>query len=132
MKRLLYVCLFLVLSSTLAFAADLTGLWTADLNTGDGGSQALSFTLKQDGPKLTGSLTLADGTTLPITEGKIDGDKVNLTITYNGEPIPNSGTLAGDTIQLTIGGGPFAGTQMKLTRTPPAGATPAQAAAPGL
>jgi hypothetical protein len=56
------------------------------------------------------------GDPLPITEGKVEGDKLSFTITFEGGPngamkITNEGTIAGEEIKLTtkFEGGDFGG-----------------------
>jgi hypothetical protein len=130
MKKLLYACTALVMALTTAtaLAADLTGTWTGEMGGGNGGFQ-LSFTFKQDGAKLTGTVQAAQGDPVAISEGKIDGDKISFKVVIQGgTTITHDGTInaAGDEIKLTTKsqGGQFPGGEMTLkrakTQSPPA------------
>jgi len=83
-------------------ATDVTGTWTGTMDGGNGGFQ-LSFTFKQDGAKLTGTVQGSQGDPIAISEGKIDGDKLSFNVSFNGITIVHEGTLnaAGDEIKLT-------------------------------
>jgi hypothetical protein len=93
-----------------AFAADVTGAWS-----GDAGQFQLTFNFKQDGTKLTGSV---QGPQDPITisDGKVEGDKITFTVSFDGNIIHHTGTIAGDTIKLNTEGGNFGGGEMILKR----------------
>jgi hypothetical protein len=130
MKKLLYACTALVMALTTAtaLAADFSGTWTGEMGGGNGGFQ-LSFTFKQDGAKLTGTVQGAQGDPIAISEGKIDGDKISFKVVIQGgTTITHDGTInaAGDEIKLTTKseGGQFPGGEMTLKRakapSPPA------------
>ena len=62
-------------------AADVTGTWKADFET-QRGLQKYTFTLKQEGTKLTGKANSEVGDRkreTELTEGKVDGDKISST-----------------------------------------------------
>jgi hypothetical protein len=103
MKKLLYACTAMVMALTTAtaLAADFTGTWTGAMAGGNGGFQ-LSFTFKQDGDKLTGTVQGPQGDPIAITDGKIDGDKISFKVNVNGMTIIHDGTInaAGDEIKL--------------------------------
>ena len=65
-----------------AFAADVDGKWTGNITT-PGGDFPVSFTLKADGEKLTGTTTGIDGAEVPITDGKIDGNNITFKVTLD-------------------------------------------------
>jgi hypothetical protein len=130
MKKLLYACTAMVMALTTAtaLAADFTGTWTGAMAGGNGGFQ-LSFTFKQDGDKLTGTVQAAQGDPVAISEGKIDGDKISFKVVIQGgTTIMHEGTInaAGDEIKLTSKSdqGQFPGGEMTLKRakaaSPPA------------
>jgi len=105
MKRLL---LFFA-AAALAFAADITGTWTFDVET-DMGSGSPTFTFKQDGENLTGTYKGQLGEA-PI-KGKVTRDKVEFSfeISPTGEKmtVVYSGKLSGgNAIQGSVdyGGG---------------------------
>jgi len=123
MKTLLTLCaaLFMTLAPATALAAtDVSGTWTGSFNGPDGGAGfQISFTFKQDGAKLTGTVA-AQGDPIAITDGKIDGDKISFKVSFNGATITHEGTIsaAGDEIKLTSKSeqGDFPGGAMTLKR----------------
>ena len=133
MKRLIYICAALVMAlGTLnAHAAtDFTGTWTGDMKGPDGSTGfSLSFTFKQDGATLTGSVAGPQGDPIAISDGKVDGDKITFKVSFNGMIISHQGTFTasadGDTIKLTSQSDQqdFPAGQMTLKRTKAAAAT---------
>jgi len=106
-KKLLCLCAALILAfpavSALA-TTDVTGAWNAEYTSPDGSVVLdLVCTLKQDGTKLTGSFVDPQGNNPPIeiTDGKIDGDTISFSVTYNGMVISHAGTVNGDEIKLS-------------------------------
>ncbi len=93
-----------------AWAADLTGQWTATFNT-QIGEQHYTYTFKVDGEKLTGTAKSDRGTT-DITNGTIKGDQISFdeSLDFNGQTIPikYTGTVSGDSIKLHRTVGDFA------------------------
>ena len=87
-----------------AFAADVTGKWTGDVPGRGGDATASTFTFKQDGDKLTGSMTGPQGD-IVLKDGKVEGDQIsfNTTLEFNGNSIKllYKGTVAGDSIKMT-------------------------------
>ena len=103
MHRVVKTVLLIMTLAVVASAADITGNWKADLETPQGKVQ-VSYTFKQEGEKLTGTWQVAQSPTVPITDGKVTGDKVvfvvkmdaaNMTFTHEGK-------IAGDEIQLAM------------------------------
>jgi len=138
MKRILLgICAVLAMTLTAASAraADVTGSWTAEMTTPDGNSFQLSFTFKQDGDKLTGTVQGPQGDPMDISNGKVDGNKISFDVSFNGTTINHEGTVndAGDEIEMTTksDSGDFPGGKMTLKRakagTEPTAATAAQA-----
>jgi hypothetical protein len=74
----LALALLLVVAAP-AFAADVDGKWVGTLST-PGGDIPLSYTLKADGTTLTGSTSAADGSSIPLKNGKIDGNKISFSL----------------------------------------------------
>lgn len=105
MKTLL--CLFaglaFVAAAATAMAADVTGTWTADAVGPDGSSYPLTFTFKQDGAKLTGSVQGPQGDPIDISNGKVDGNSLSFQVSFNGITISHAGTVndSGDEIKLS-------------------------------
>jgi hypothetical protein len=96
----------LALAAT-AFAADVTGTWTAQAPGRSGGMTTQTFTFKVEGAKLTGTVAGPAGQ-LPILDGKVDGESISfrqslplpigaVTVTYTG--VVNTGAK-GDTIEM--------------------------------
>src|ERR1700735_3100760 len=114
-KLLLAATMFLAVAFTAA-AADLTGKWVAQV-TGRNGNTQMTFDLKVDGATLTGAVTGGGGggrrgggggggtpTANPISDGKIDGDKVTFSVKVdrNGQSMVTTytGTFSGDDLKL--------------------------------
>ncbi|MGA2267541.1 MAG: hypothetical protein ABSH44_03625 [Bryobacteraceae bacterium] len=101
-----------------ALAADITGNWTGSTD-----QFTLTFAFKQDGEKLTGTVTGPQGDPLPISDGKVQGDKLSFTVKIdmggNSMTIHHEGAIKGDEITLTTkveGGQDFGGGPMTLKR----------------
>jgi hypothetical protein len=130
MKTLLCVCaaLVLALAAVSARAADVTGTWTATMSTPNGDFQ-LSFTFKQDGTTVTGSVLGPQGDPIAISDGKVDGDKLTFKVSFNGMTINHDGTISpsGDEIKLSTkaDSGDFPANEMTLKRAKPAAPAPA-------
>jgi len=124
MKKLLFVtcAAFLMALGTLqAHAADVTGKWTADVQMpGGSDSMQIAFTFSQDGAALSGSVLGPQGDAMPISDGKIDGDKISFKVSFNGMTISHEGTInvAGDEIKLSSksDSGDFPGMEMTLKK----------------
>jgi len=90
--------------AAVSFAADITGKWTA-MVPGRNGEQETTFTFKQEGDKLTGSLTGRQGE-LAIADGKVSGDSISFSVeTQRGKQTYTS-TVSGGEIKFKREGGP--------------------------
>jgi hypothetical protein len=102
-KKFAVAVSLLVLGSAMALAADLSGKWTASVET-PRGTQTLTFDFHVDGAKLTGTVSSPRGE-MEIQDGKIDGDTVtfNQTMSFNGNEfkIAYKGKIDADTIKFT-------------------------------
>jgi hypothetical protein len=121
MKMFLSVCaaLLLTFSAANAFAAtDVTGVWTGKVVGPNGDDFQITFTFKQDGVKLTGTMGgPMGGDPMEISDGKIDGDKLSFSVSFNGMTMKHEGVISGDTIKLTTkADGDMPGGDMTLTR----------------
>jgi len=120
MKKLMCAgaALFVLLSATLALAADVTGAWTGEAPGPNGEGFQLTFTFKQEGAKLTGTVAVPQGPPLDISNGKVDGDKISFDVSFNGMTIKHDGVVNGDEIKLnTKADDPnFPGGEMTLKR----------------
>ena len=105
MKRTATTLLFLLFLATVtAFAADVTGAWTAKVMGRGGQEQDYTFNFKQAGDALTGSITTPMGDS-PISEGKVTGDNISFVQALdrggNVFKINYKGTVAGAVIKFT-------------------------------
>src|ERR1700722_11998446 len=107
-KIIVMLTLVLGLSAIAVAAEDASGTWKATLETPNG-AMTNTFVLKVDGDKLTGSISSDMMGTQQITSGKVDGDKVTFSFTSDFGVIAYSGTVKGDTLNLTltVGDGQF-------------------------
>lgn len=107
MKPLLRRCLIVLLLLTAAgsaFAADLTGDWTATGVRPDGNKIQLMFRFKQDGSKLTG-LVSRPSFDLPIVDGQVNGDRFSFSVEIhfggNSRTLSYSGTINGNALEIS-------------------------------
>lgn len=131
MRKLLsaFAVLALFLSPAIAVAADITGTWIGAMRGPDGNADfQLSFTFKQDETKFTGTVQGPQGEPIPISDGKIDGDKLTFTVAFNGMTISHEGTVSGDEIKMTSKSDQGFGGEMTLKRAPVPKAPPAETA----
>jgi hypothetical protein len=105
MKKIVRVCVLALccVVAGLAYAADVSGTWTASFDT-QVGKQEYTYILKVDGAALTGTLKgnlISDST---LSDGKVDGNKISFVEkgTYQGMPLQfnYTGELAGDEIRF--------------------------------
>lgn len=142
MKTLLSICaaLAMTLGTVAVRAADVTGAWSAEMKTPDGNGFAITFTFKQDGATLTGTVQGPQGDPIDISNGKVDGDKFSFDVSFNGMTIHHDCTVVSDDeIKLTTksDNADFPGVELTLKRvkaTPPTAPggpdTPAKPSAP--
>ncbi len=104
--KLCALALSLFLVAGFAFGADIDGKWTGQYNSGMGDPMQMDFTFKADGAKLTGTAPGGSGATIPLKDGKIDGNKVSFTVeTSMGETqmkFSYKGVLNGDSLDLSF------------------------------
>jgi hypothetical protein len=117
----LRLALLSCLLAVAAFAADVTGKWTAEVPGRDGAARTITMNLKADGDKLTGTVGSPMGET-DITDGRVDGDTVSFTIVRemngNSVKINYTGKVSGDEIQFKMqpaGGGGGRGSGREFT-----------------
>jgi hypothetical protein len=99
--RFATIALLAVVLGAVALAEDVSGAWKASMQGPDGQSMELTFNLKADGAKLTGTVTTPMGE-MPISEGKVDGDKIEFTVETDQFKVVHKGTFTGDTMKLTV------------------------------
>jgi hypothetical protein len=94
--------LTMLLLAGMAFAADIDGKWTGEIDMG-GQKMPVEYNFKADGAKLTGFTPMMDQK-MEIKDGKIDGNNVSFSISFGeGEQsmkIEYKGVVAGDTLKL--------------------------------
>jgi hypothetical protein len=98
----------LVLFAVSVFAADVTGKWTATQPAGKKGGQGkgnpVTFNLKAEGDKLTGSIDMGRRS-VPIVDGKINGDEISFSAPMKTRDqevkVQYRGKVVGDEIQFT-------------------------------
>ena len=87
-----------------AFAADVTGKWTYEMQ-GRNGAMTGTLNLKADGNTLTGTVTGRGGET-EISDGKIDGDTVSFIVIreFNGNKVTMkyTGTVSAEGIKFKV------------------------------
>jgi len=121
-RSALAAALVALLCAGAALAADATGKWTGQMKGPDGsGDFEISFTFKQDGAKLTGSVQGPQGDPIEIIDGKVDGDKISFVVKVDfngGMTITHTGAISGDEIKLSskVEGGDFPAGSMTLKR----------------
>jgi hypothetical protein len=101
--KLSTLALGLLFAASPAFAAEIDGKWTGSLDTPNG-PVAVAYTFKADGATLTGSTETPDGMSLPISAGKIEGNKISFdfTVDFGGGPttFKYTGELVGPDLKL--------------------------------
>lgn len=128
MKKVLLSAVLLLTMIATSFAADVDGVWKGYVE----GQYNLTVTLKNEAGKLTGTFALVDNNPKgenpddagytpyvaaqlgknAITEGKVDGDNITFTTTFNGKPVVYKGTIADGKLVLTT---TFGASPIKLT-----------------
>lgn len=92
-----------LLLSIPALASDITGNWAGTLSMGDN-EITLTYSFKQDGDKVTGFVNTPGGD-LPLNDGKVDGDKLTFSVTFemngNKSKFLSTGAIKGEEITLT-------------------------------
>ena len=108
-KKLIFAVTLMFVLAFAALAADVTGKWVAQVPGRGGQTREVTFTLKAEGDKLTGSMTGFQGMEIPLTEGKAGGDAISFVTVQerNGNTMKStySGTVAGDEIKFKVEGG---------------------------
>ncbi|HEY3839713.1 MAG TPA: hypothetical protein VGL72_24245 [Bryobacteraceae bacterium] len=90
---------FLLFAALTAFGADVAGKWKGTVGGQDGPREVVFVFEVHDG-KLSGTALGPHGDA-PITEGKVDGDKINFTVATDNFKAVLTGTVAGDEMKLS-------------------------------
>ncbi len=124
-RRAVMAGMMVLMAAAVAAAANVDGRWQGSIS-GPNGDMTITFSFKAQGSTLTGSVETPNGD-MPISDGKIDGNKVSFKTQFQDNTIVHEGTISGDTMKLQITGvGPNA-MDMTLKRV---GASEEAAAAP--
>jgi hypothetical protein len=104
-----------LLAASPAFAADVDGTWKGSLDSPNGAVE-ITYVLKADGAKLTGTTSGPDGSVLPIKDGKVDGNKIAFAVDvdFGGQvtTIAYTGVVAPAELKLTLD---FMGMPLEIT-----------------
>jgi hypothetical protein len=99
----LWVLALMAVFSLAVLAADASGIWKASLETPNG-TMENTFTLKVEGDKLTGTVTMGPMGEGAISDGKVDGDNVSFAVVreFNGNQIRinYTGKISGDEMKI--------------------------------
>jgi hypothetical protein len=108
MRKLNYLAL-LGIFAIVVYAADVTGKWTAEVPGRGGNPQTNTFTFKQEGAKLTGTVDGGRGGPAEVQNGKVEGDDVTFTLVRNfgGNEVKLNykGKISGNEIKFNVEGG---------------------------
>jgi hypothetical protein len=94
----------LLIGASLLSAADPTGTWTGDQPGPNGNSYNITFKLKADGGKLTGTMG-GEQFEQPIQNGEIHGDDISFTVHLDfgdGIDLKYTGKVATDKIDFKV------------------------------
>ena len=100
-RRILLITPFAAVALSAA-APGVDGRWIGTVQTQSGDSVDLEFNFKTNGEKLTGTVTvlLDDPQPNPISDGKVKGSSISFTAERPRGRF--SGTISGDTIDMTV------------------------------
>jgi len=102
MKYFAFVVALLLIAG-IALAADLDGKWTGTI---PGMDIPVSYTFKAEGATLTGTSSGPNDTTIPIKNGKIDGNNISFSVTFDmgGQEmkLDYKGVVSADQIKLSL------------------------------
>jgi hypothetical protein len=93
-----------LVGATLLLAADPTGTWSGDQPGRDGNTYNITFKLKADGGKLTGTMG-GDQFEQPIQNGEIHGDDISFTVHLDfgdGIDLKYTGKVGADKIDFKV------------------------------
>lgn len=132
MKNRFLLFVLAAVAPCIGIAADLSGTWKTEFDS-QIGRQKYTYTLKQEGDKLTGKANSEineQKREAPLSEGKIEGDKVSFVemLNYEGNDIriTYTGTISSNEIKAVREVGTFAKEDVILKRDGPSPAGGAQ------
>jgi opacity protein-like surface antigen len=105
-RKIMLVAVLILGCLLCAYAADITGKWTAEFDS-QIGQQKYTFDFKVDGDKLTGTLrggVSGQESESEIQEGKMNGNEISFVemLNYQGQDLKviYTGTISGDEIKF--------------------------------
>ncbi len=105
MRKSLFFLAILTIVALTAAAADVTGKWTAQVPGREGQTREVTFTFKQAGEALTGTMTGRQGD-INISDGKVVGDNISFSAAGGGGNVQKyTGTISGNEIKMKREGG---------------------------
>lgn len=110
MKKTSLSVLLVFMFVLVCLAADLTGTYKGSISFQDNKLE-LTYKLKAEGEKLTGSITSEYGE-IPLLDGKVSGNDFSYKIDIGNGPMESTGKLMGDSIVVTSN---FGGMEVKNT-----------------
>jgi hypothetical protein len=121
-RILLATAVLCTILTGVALAADISGNWEGTMQAGND-PVPLTFTFKQEGQKLTGTVLSPQNPPLPLNDGKVAGDKLTFYVQADMGGTPTKflteGVIKGDQITLNIrtdGGTDFGSTLLKRVK----------------
>lgn len=103
-RQFAFLTVLLGLLPLAAWASDISGTWVGSIS-GGGGDFTLTYSFKQDGEKLSGTVQGPQGDPLPLADCKLDGDKISFVVKVdmggNAATFSSKGVIKGDEIALT-------------------------------
>jgi opacity protein-like surface antigen len=105
-RVILFAATLLMICATLAWAADVTGKWTAQVPGRNGEMRETTFNFKVAGEKLAGTVSGPQGD-IPISDGKVTADEISFVVTMS---------FGGNEVKLNYKG-KVSGEEIKFTRT---------------
>jgi hypothetical protein len=95
----------LLLVAGFALAADIDGKWTGQVAGMGGDPMTINYNFKANGNTLTGTTTGMDGKDVSIKNGKIDGNNISYSVSFDmgGQEMKMDfkGVVSGDQIKLS-------------------------------
>jgi hypothetical protein len=107
MKIFLSAVAAVLLLAGAVLAASVDGKWTGQMAGRNGQTREVTFNLKSDGDKLTGTMAGPGGQEIPISDGTVSGDnaswKIKMEFNGNSVTLVYKGVVSGDEMKLTTG-----------------------------
>jgi len=113
MKKLLATVTTLILFSTVLFASEVEGKWTATIET-ENGPFTFFAEYKVNGNQISGTLS-SDMGSVDISEGKIDGDEFEYTFEIDYYKMKHEGKLVDGKLKIKSSG-EYGESEFEMTR----------------